>query len=119
MSGNPAFLRVLASSWATGLPAKARARPRAQSEAGQGKAKRTVKALALRVGLSMTLFILLIAGCCFGIILGKIGERQAQSSAARASSVLVAGHAMPINMTSGMMVQMISTVTFSWKCSAL
>lgn len=26
----------------------------------------------------MTLFILLIAGYCFGIILGKIGERQAQ-----------------------------------------
>ena len=33
--------------------------------------------------------------------------------------VLVAGHAMPIRMRNGMMVQMISTVVFSWNCSAL
>jgi hypothetical protein len=39
----------------------------------RGKSKRTVKALALRVGLSMTLFILLMAGYYFGIIPGKIG----------------------------------------------
>jgi len=39
----------------------------------RGKSKRTVKAPALRVGLSMTLFIVLMAGYYFGIIPGKIG----------------------------------------------
>lgn len=39
----------------------------------RGKSKRTVKALALRVGLSMSLFILLMAGYYFGAIPGKIG----------------------------------------------
>ena len=38
----------------------------------QGKSKRTVKALALRVGLSLTLFILLMAGYYFGWIPQKI-----------------------------------------------
>ena len=32
---------------------------------------------------------------------------------------LVAGQAMPIRMKNGMIVQMISTVVFSWNCSAL
>ena len=36
-----------------------------------------------------------------------------------AMMVLVAGHAMPIRMTKGTIVQMISTVVFSWNCSAL
>lgn len=39
----------------------------------RGKSKRTVKAFALRVGLSMSLFILLMAGYYFGAIPGKIG----------------------------------------------
>jgi DUF2909 family protein len=38
----------------------------------QGKSKRTVKALAVRVGLSLTLFLLLMAGYYFGLIPGKI-----------------------------------------------
>ena len=37
-----------------------------------GQSKRTVKALALRVGLSLALFLLLIAGYYFGLIPGKI-----------------------------------------------
>src|SRR2546426_497019 len=37
-----------------------------------GESKRTVKALALRVGLSLTLFLLLMAGYYFGLIPGKI-----------------------------------------------
>ena len=37
-----------------------------------GQSKRTVKALALRVGLSVTLFLLLMAGYYFGLIPGKI-----------------------------------------------
>ena len=37
-----------------------------------GQSKRTVKALALRVGLSLTLFLLLMAGYYFGLIPGKI-----------------------------------------------
>ena len=39
----------------------------------RGQSKRTVKALALRVGLSLTLFLLLMAGYYFGLIPGKIG----------------------------------------------
>ena len=38
----------------------------------RGQSKRTVKALALRVGLSVTLFLLLMAGHYFGLIPGKI-----------------------------------------------
>ena len=38
----------------------------------QGKSKRTVKALTVRVGLSLTLFILLMAGYYFGWIPQKI-----------------------------------------------
>ena len=38
----------------------------------QGKSKRTVKALAVRVGLSLALFLLLMAGYYFGLIPGKI-----------------------------------------------
>ena len=38
----------------------------------QGKSKRAVKALALRVGLSLALFILLMAGYYFGWITQKI-----------------------------------------------
>jgi hypothetical protein len=38
----------------------------------QGGSKRMVKALALRVGLSITLFLLLMAGYYFGLIPGKI-----------------------------------------------
>ena len=37
-----------------------------------GQSKRTVKALALRVGLSLALFLLLMAGYYFGLIPGKI-----------------------------------------------
>jgi cytochrome bd-type quinol oxidase subunit 2 len=37
-----------------------------------GRSKRAVKALALRVGLSLTLFLLLMAGYYFGLIPGKI-----------------------------------------------
>jgi hypothetical protein len=39
----------------------------------QGRSKRTVKALAVRVGLSLALFLLLMAGYYFGFIPGKIG----------------------------------------------
>lgn len=38
----------------------------------RGESKRTVKALAFRVGLSLTLFLLLMAGYYFGLIPGKI-----------------------------------------------
>ena len=38
----------------------------------QGRSKRTVKALAVRVGLSLTLFLLLMAGYYFGLIPGKV-----------------------------------------------
>ena len=38
----------------------------------RGQSKRTVTALALRVGLSLTLFLLLMAGYYFGLIPGKI-----------------------------------------------
>ena len=38
----------------------------------QSGSRRMVKALALRVGLSITLFILLMAGYYFGLIPGKI-----------------------------------------------
>ena len=37
-----------------------------------GRSKRTVKALALRVGLSVTLFLLLMAGYYFGLIPGRL-----------------------------------------------
>ncbi len=39
----------------------------------RGESKRTVKALALRVGLSLALFTGLMAGYYFGLIPGKIG----------------------------------------------
>ncbi len=38
----------------------------------RSQSKRTVTALALRVGLSLTLFLLLMAGYYFGLIPGKI-----------------------------------------------
>ncbi|MDP2639619.1 MAG: twin transmembrane helix small protein [Betaproteobacteria bacterium] len=38
----------------------------------RGQSKRTVTALALRVGLSLILFLLLMAGYYFGLIPGKI-----------------------------------------------
>ena len=38
----------------------------------RGQSKRTVKALAVRVGLSLTLFLLLMAGYYFGLVPGKI-----------------------------------------------
>ena len=38
----------------------------------RGQSKRTVRALALRVGLSITLFLLLMAGYYFGLIPGKL-----------------------------------------------
>ena len=38
----------------------------------RGQSKRTVKALALRVGLSLTLFLVLMAGYYFGLIPGKL-----------------------------------------------
>ena len=38
----------------------------------RGRSDRIVKALALRVGLSLTLFLLLMAGYYFGLIPGKI-----------------------------------------------
>jgi Protein of unknown function (DUF2909) len=38
----------------------------------RSQSTRTVKALALRVGLSLTLFLLLMAGYYFGLIPGKI-----------------------------------------------
>ena len=37
-----------------------------------GQSKRTARALALRVGLSLTLFLLLMAGYYFGLIPGRI-----------------------------------------------
>jgi len=37
-----------------------------------GQSKRTARALALRVGLSVTLFLLLMAGYYFGLIPGRI-----------------------------------------------
>ena len=40
----------------------------------RGQSKRTSRALALRVGLSLTLFLLLMAGYYFGIIPGKLGS---------------------------------------------
>ena len=39
----------------------------------QGKSKRTVNALAVRVGLSLFLFLMLMAGYYFGLIPGKLG----------------------------------------------
>jgi len=38
----------------------------------RGQSKRTVKTLALRVGLSITLFLLLMAGYYFGLITQKL-----------------------------------------------
>jgi len=38
----------------------------------QSGSKRMVRALALRVGLSLTLFVILMAGYYFGLISGKI-----------------------------------------------
>ena len=38
----------------------------------RGQSKRTVRALAVRVGLSLTLFLLLMAGYYFGLIPGKL-----------------------------------------------
>ena len=38
----------------------------------RGQSKRTVAALAMRVGLSVTLFLLLLAGYYFGLIPGRI-----------------------------------------------
>lgn len=38
----------------------------------RGGSKRTAKALAMRVGLSLTLFLLLMAGYYFGLIPGKV-----------------------------------------------
>ena len=38
----------------------------------RGQSKRTVKALAMRVALSLGLFLLLMAGYYFGLIPGKI-----------------------------------------------
>jgi hypothetical protein len=38
----------------------------------RGRSKRTVRALAVRVGLSLTLFIALMAGYYLGLIPGKI-----------------------------------------------
>jgi len=37
----------------------------------RGQSKRTARALALRVGLSVILFLLLMAGYYFGLITGK------------------------------------------------
>lgn len=39
----------------------------------RGKTKRTVRALAFRVGLSLALFLMLMAGHYFGLIQGKVG----------------------------------------------
>ena len=39
---------------------------------GQSSSRRVVKALAFRVGLSVTLFLLLMAGYYFGLISGRI-----------------------------------------------
>ena len=38
----------------------------------RGASERTAKALAIRVGLSLTLFLLLMAGYYFGLIPGKV-----------------------------------------------
>jgi hypothetical protein len=38
----------------------------------RGQKKRMVKALALRVGLSVTLFLMLMAGYYFGLIPGRL-----------------------------------------------
>jgi len=38
----------------------------------RGDSKRMVKALALRVGLSVTLFLMLMAGYYFGLIPGRL-----------------------------------------------
>jgi len=38
----------------------------------RGQSKRTVRALAVRVGLSLTLFLLLMASYYFGLIPGKL-----------------------------------------------
>ncbi len=38
----------------------------------QGQSKRTARALALRIGFSVTLFLLLMAGYYFGLIPGKL-----------------------------------------------
>jgi Protein of unknown function (DUF2909) len=38
----------------------------------RGEKKRMVKALALRVGLSVTLFLMLMAGYYFGLIPGRL-----------------------------------------------
>ena len=38
----------------------------------RGQSKRTVRALAVRVGLSLTLFLLLMAGYYFGLIPGRL-----------------------------------------------
>ena len=40
----------------------------------RGQSKRTARALALRVGLSLTLFLLLMAAYYFGLIPGKLGS---------------------------------------------
>lgn len=39
-----------------------------------GKSKRAVKALAIRVGLSMALFLILLCGHYFGFIPGRVGN---------------------------------------------
>ena len=39
---------------------------------GKGDSRQMVKALAVRVGLSVTLFLILMAGYYFGLIPGKI-----------------------------------------------
>lgn len=39
----------------------------------RGRTKRTVRALAVRVGLSLALFLMLMAGHYFGLIQGKVG----------------------------------------------
>ena len=38
----------------------------------RGRSKNTVRALAIRVGLSVTLFLILMAGHYFGLIQGKL-----------------------------------------------
>ena len=38
----------------------------------RGQSKRTVRALALRVGLSVILFLMLMAGYYFGLVTGKV-----------------------------------------------
>lgn len=39
----------------------------------QGNSKRAVKALAIRVGLSMVLFLILLGSYYFGLIPGRVG----------------------------------------------